>query len=152
MIITDFTTVNTYKGLSKNLDIALEYLKNVDMDSLQDGKTLIAGEDVYSIVSTYATREHQESQYEIHKKYMDIQCMIAGEEMICCSDKSTLEVINEYNEMTDKQNLKGDFDEVILYLNPNKVVIFYPQDAHKACCKIGEIKTVRKLLVKVKIE
>jgi beta-galactosidase beta subunit len=57
VIIAHFKDIDNYKELSKNLDKALEYLKYVDMSMLEDGKTFISGEDVFSVVSTYNTRE-----------------------------------------------------------------------------------------------
>jgi YhcH/YjgK/YiaL family protein len=53
-----------------------------------------------------------------------------------------LQPINEYDETTDKQNLSGGQDDVKIHLTPNKMAIFYPNDAHKACCKIDENKKV----------
>ena len=152
MIIADINSLAPYKTMSKNMQLALEFLKGVDLESLEDGKYPVIDNDIFIVVSTYPTREHSECKYEIHHNYIDIQCLISGEELIFCNEASRLEAYGEYNPATDKLNFKDQLGEVSIHLKPGMAAIFYPNDAHKACCRLGhESKQVRKLLVKVKL-
>ena len=119
---------------------------------MEDGKYSVTGDDIYIVVSIYLTREHNESKYEAHRNYIDIQCLISGEEIIFCNEASRMEVDDAYNSVKDKLNFKDQTGEVSIHLKPGMTAIFYPNDAHKACCKVdGEPKQVRKLLVKIKL-
>ena len=152
MIIADLKSLAPYKAMSRNMQCAIEYLEKVDMGALEDGKFPVSGDDVYIVVNTYPTREHSESKYEIHHNYIDIQCLIAGEELIFCNEASRLEEDGAYNPANDKQNFKEQTGEVSIHMKPGMAAIFYPNDAHKACCKLeSEPVQVRKLLIKVKL-
>lgn len=152
MIIAEINSLASYKVLSKNMQTAIEYLEKADFKSLEDGKLSISGDDVYAVVSTYMTREHNVSRYEIHHNYIDIQCLISGEELIFCNEASKMENDGDYNPETDKLNLKNKDGDVTIHLKPGMASVFYPNDAHKACCMTdSEPKQTRKLLLKVKL-
>ena len=43
-------------------------------------------------------------------------------------------------------------EEVCVTISEEKALILFPEDAHKACCMIGEKRqAIKKILVKVKI-
>jgi biofilm protein TabA len=152
MIIAELNSLGYYKSLSKNMKLAIEYLEEVNFQSLEDGKYSIMDNDVYAVVSTYMTREHNASKYEIHHNYIDIQCLISGEELVFWNEAGKLEEDGVYNEVNDKLNFKDMNGEVAINLKSDLAVIFFPNDGHKACCKIGdESKQVRKLLLKVRV-
>lgn len=152
MIIADIHSLAPYKAISKNMQFAIEYLEGIGSQSMEDGKYPVAGDDVYAVVSTYLTRAHSESKYEAHRNYIDIQCLISGEERIFCNEACRMEAEGDYNAVNDKFNFRDQTGAVSIHLKPGMAAIFYPDDAHKACCKLeDEPKQVRKLLVKVKL-
>lgn len=151
MIVTGLNNLTLYKTMSPNMEIAIEYLERINMQSMEDGKYSVKGDDIYCMVSTYFTRDHDVSKYEIHRNYIDIQCIISGEELVFCSDASRMEADGAYDAEKDKMNLKDQQGEVSILLKPGMAGVFYPNDAHKPCCKIGDdLKQVRKLVIKVK--
>lgn len=153
MIVTDIKYISDFEKLSKNMEIAIDFLKRIDLQAIKDGKYSIVDDEIYAIVSTYYTRDHDISKFESHKKYIDIHCMISGQEQIFCNDASHLEVESEYDEKNDKIKFKDKPGEFLIHLKPGTAAIFYPYDAHKACCKVKDkIEQVRKLLIKVKIK
>ncbi len=153
MIITDLTNLESYKAMSKNMRVAIEYLESINLDSIEDGTYPVLDDDIFVVVSTYITREHGESKYEAHRKYIDIQTLISGEEMIFCNQVNHMEPDGAYNIEKDKLNFKDQAGEVSIHLKPGMVTIFYPSDVHKACCNVcDEPKLVRKLVAKVKLQ
>lgn len=151
MIISGYKKLATYKGLTKNLDTAIDYLQNGDKTNLEVGKFAIDGDEVYAIVSEYSTRAIDEGKYETHEKYLDIQCLLEGEEFILVTNKSKLESTG-YDAAIDKENYTDGAEEVSVRVLPEIALILYPEDAHKACCMVNnERKPVKKLLLKVKI-
>lgn len=151
MIIADFKDLDLYSSLSLNLKKAFEYIKNFDKQNIADGKYAIEGDDIYAVVSSYNTKDEENSKFEIHNKYLDIQCILEGEEFIYVTNKDSLNFIDEYDEITDKHHLDGSLKQVCVRLKPNTALILFANDAHKACCKIEKSMPVRKLLIKVKI-
>ncbi|MGE4214063.1 MAG: YhcH/YjgK/YiaL family protein [Anaerotignaceae bacterium] len=151
MIISSYKKLDTYKGLSKNLDTAINYLQTAHKTNVEVGKFAIDGDEVYAIVSQYSTRALDEGKYETHEKYLDIQCLLEGEEFILVTNKSKLESTG-YDAATDKENYTDGAEEVSVRVIPEVALILYPEDAHKACCMVNnERKPVKKLLLKVKI-
>ena len=62
-----------YKGLSKNLDCAIEYLLHSDFAEMSAGKYPVQGDDVFALVQTPETVERKSASWESHQHYMDIQ-------------------------------------------------------------------------------
>lgn len=151
MIISSYKKLDTYKGLSKNLDTAINFLKTADKANLEIGKFAIDTDEVYGIVSEYSTRALDEGKYETHEKYLDIQCLLEGEEFILVANRGKLESTG-YDEASDKENYHEGTEEVSVRVIPEVALILYPEEAHKACCMVNnERKPVKKLLLKVKI-
>ena len=151
MIISNYENLSRYKGLSKNLDTAIQYLQTADKTSLDVGKFSIDGEEVFGIVSQYNTRSVDEGKYETHQKYLDIQCLLAGEEYILVTNKNRLKSTG-YDVAADKENYNDGAEEVSVKVMREVALILYPEDAHKACCMVNnERNPVKKLLLKVRI-
>ena len=80
MIADTMKNIEKYRGLSKNLDTAIAFLKEYDLSTLPDGKTVVDGARVFVNVMEADLREAEGAAYEYHKKYADIQINIDGSE------------------------------------------------------------------------
>ena len=49
---------------------------------MPDNKYWIQEPDVFAQISSYQTKSPQEGRFEAHKKYVDIQILLSGSEMI----------------------------------------------------------------------
>lgn len=78
MIADTMKNIEKYRGLSKNLDTAIAFLKEYDLSSLPDGKTVVDEARVFVNVMEADLREAEDAAYEYHKKYADIQINIDG--------------------------------------------------------------------------
>lgn len=152
MLLFDLKDLSLCKKLGERMMRAAEYLESIQIDAQSDGRYAIADDDIYMVVSSYLTREPDASQFETHQKYIDIQCLISGEELIFWNRGSDMRPDGDYSPETDKQNYFDQDGAACVRLRPGMAVVFYPDDAHKACCKVGDtLEPVRKLLMKVKI-
>lgn len=153
MIVTNINSLEYYKSIGERMKLAMEYLKNINTAMLDDGKYNIDSDNIFANVSTYETRKCCESKYEAHRRYIDIQCLIEGEELIYYNDTAFMEADGEYNAEKDKINFKDSKAAASIHLIPGLIAIYYPSDAHKACCRIDDSfsSKVRKLVIKVKI-
>ena len=52
MIVDSFDYIACYKGLHPNLDKAIDWLNSHTLDALENGKTIIDGENVFVNVMT----------------------------------------------------------------------------------------------------
>ena len=92
----------------------------------------------------------QDSIYEAHRKYIDIQCLIEGVEIMGYSQIEKLKVLSPYNEENDFLTLAGE-PRLILY-NPKEFFILFPEDAHMPGISNGEKEKVRKVVIKVRVK
>jgi len=138
-----------YKGISKNMDEALEFL-NGNIENLELGKIIINGEKLFVNVITTETKLPENSFFEYHKKYIDIHFMIEGEEKIFISNKNTLEISTEYSDKDDYALLKGK-KEIELLIKKGRFCIVFPDDSHMPLIMNVEKKTIKKGIIKVMI-
>ena len=52
---------------------AIEYIKNTDLNSLENGKHLIDGEDLFVNIVDSNMKTPQQARLEVHDRYIDIQ-------------------------------------------------------------------------------
>ncbi len=133
-------------------DKAFAFLKNNELAKLELKRHEIDGSNVYAPVSEYTTKNEEDARYEAHLKYIDIQYVISGKELIGVAPMSEKKEITEpYNEANDIMFLTVN---KINNLNatPDRFFIFFPDDVHRPGLKDGESSPVRKVVVKVKLD
>lgn len=103
MIIGKLKNISRYKGISKNIDTAIDYILNNDLLALPKGKTIIDGDNVYVNRDTYVAKPLEDCFFENHEKYMDLQVVLKGQEYFAYTDISnpTLKVTTPYNPEKD---------------------------------------------------
>ncbi len=80
-----------------------------------------------------------------------MQFILSGEEIIEVSDINLLCVDLAYNDEMDYVKYRDKNGSSSIVLKAGDVAIFYPQDAHMPCIKVGESAKVIKAVVKVRI-
>jgi len=134
-----------------NLEKALAWLKADSWKDIPLGKTEIYGENIYVMRSLYMSKTRNETRYESHRRYLDIQMLIKGSEVILSCLRDGLKVAISYSEEKDIDFLEGEpdiFHSVIL--NFPLAVLYFPWDVHMPCIAINDIPSeVEKIVVKV---
>ena len=105
----------------------------------------IKGEEVFFNLDEYETKPTQ--KLEAHKKYIDIQVVVTGEEYMGYTNIENTTVTEEYDEKRDVLFLDGNVDKV-LATNKN-FIIFYPEDAHMPALSVTEPQKVKKAIFKI---
>ena len=82
MIKNSLKYTKNYYNLSSKIEEALKYLENNNLKDFANGKYEILGDEIYVNVQDYHTKPLSEGKWEAHRKYIDIQFMIEGEEKI----------------------------------------------------------------------
>lgn len=148
MIVDTIRTMEKYRGIHKNLDRAISFLKECDLSKLPDGKTVVDGKHIFVNVMEADLREAEGAAYEYHKCYADIQINIDGSE----SWEYTLEGSPEgsFDEASDFGLKNGDAT-CRGTLGEDRFVLFFPEELHKPSCINGSCRHVRKAVVKVEM-
>ena len=149
MIKDRLTNAKTYYNLSDNMQKGLSWLKNTDLENIIDGRYEISGDEVYASVQTYETKD--DAKYESHRKYIDIQYIIKGEEKIGVSDLSNCKTCIDYDFEKDLEFYNINTREEFFELRKGEFLILYPHEAHKPSISIEKTTTVKKIVVKVAV-
>lgn len=80
MIYDGLDVIERYRGLYKGLDVLIDWLAEHDPASLPVGSNEIDGARVFANVMEATTRLPESAQFEVHKKYMDVQIDLEGAE------------------------------------------------------------------------
>jgi biofilm protein TabA len=152
MIYDSLDRLGSYRGLSRNLDAAMEYLAAHDLEGLSDGRSPIDGDRLFCNVMSYETKEASAAKYEAHRRYIDIQILLEGREDCFYLPLEGLPVLEEFSAERDV----GFYSEagvggLGLPLAKGLFALFFPHDAHKPGCQRGGKCRVRKVVVKVEL-
>lgn len=156
MLFGDLTRLDFKYGLPKVIAETCDYLNTLDLVALEIGRHDIT-DNIFMNVMEVKSEPAEARKAEIHRKYLDIQVLISGEEKmefgVTAPDLADYE---PYNEESDYQlTLAGkdiDFKSTVV-LRPKMFVVFLPYEPHKPCCNIdGKSGTIKKLVVKIPVE
>jgi YhcH/YjgK/YiaL family protein len=153
MIYDQTKKIASYKGLSKNLDAAIDYLLKNDITKLPDGKHPVVGADTVIVQLSHSeTKKSEDARFETHKKYIDIQMVLEGKETCYCLPLEGFEEDGAYITERDVSFYKNKEDACSLILEPGVFAVFFPQDVHKPFCDFnGQRSKIFKAVVKVLI-
>ena len=148
MIFDTLDNVNNYEGLGR-VYTALKFLSETDFSKIDLGRYELDGDNIFYMVQSYNT-DPDKTISEAHKKYIDIQYMVEGEEIIGVADISCDKELTEAKEENDVwfYNCKTE----PLTLSAGKYMVLYPNDLHcPGVATNGTALTCRKVVIKVKV-
>jgi biofilm protein TabA len=129
-------------------DKVFEFIKNQDLETIAPGKYPIDGENAYASITEAPSKEFADAKWESHRKYIDLQYVIKGEEKIGVTPLSTATVVKPYDETKDGANYTADGTYYIG--TPETFFLFFPQDVHRPNIKVDGYNLVKKLVIKIK--
>jgi len=150
MIIDKIENIEQYFGLSTSIDIALQYLKNTPFRQKKDGHFEIDGKEMFSHIETYTLKPPEECYFELHKKYIDVQYMLSGRELVGYSPRQTLtSIIKSYDDVMDTAlfDIPESYSKITFL--EGMFILLYPDEGHMFKCWLGESLTVRRAVVKI---
>jgi len=140
-----------YHKNPRHWDQAFHFLKTVNLKELPLGKQELEGEHLFISVAAYYGKQKTDALYETHKKYVDIQYVIEGEEIIGLTTLDKVTVKEPYNQ--EKDIAFYDFDGGnYLKASPEKFFLFFPEDVHRPFITTGDSVLIKKIVVKVRVE
>lgn len=108
--------------------------------------------DIYAIEQSYNTRSVADSFFESHIKYIDMQFMVVGEELIAVADIDDLTQTASYDKTHDYSKYATDVAGSSILLKAGTIAVFFPKDGHMPALmtKTGSEK-IYKTVVKVSV-
>ncbi|MBR2836410.1 MAG: YhcH/YjgK/YiaL family protein [Coriobacteriales bacterium] len=105
------------------------FVREHDLLTLENGRYDL-GDGDYVNVMEYTSKTRSEGSYESHKDYVDIQCVIKGEEYLEVAPTSALCVTKPYDEAGDYMLFDGAYSGEKYLLTPGRFCLVIPDDAH----------------------
>ncbi len=148
MIFDTLKNIENYKGLGR-VYTALEFLKNTDFNTMELGRYELDGDNIFYMVQSYDT-DPEKTIAEAHKKYIDIQFMVKGEEFIGVAPIGYDEKETEAKPENDVWFYECKTEQITLI--ENSFMVLYPNDLHcPGVATNNKSMTCRKVVVKVKV-
>ncbi len=149
MILDKIENTKQYQGLSLRIKKALRYISKTDFTKLENGTYDIVKDEIFAIVSRFETVDAKVEKPEVHRKYIDIQYVFEGEEVLGLAIKQSQTVYQEYNVDDDYELYDADLEYV--KFGKGMFAIFFPNDLHAPSVHIKKATSASKVVVKVLI-
>ena len=150
MIYDNISNIELYKDLSPDIYEGLKFLREADTN-IANGVYQI-NPRVKAIVSEYETKTENEYGYEAHRKNIDIQYLLSGEERIACMPIDRLNETKPYNMDSDAAFYEAtDMQPQEMVIGNGYFAVLFPQDGHMPQLCMGEPERVKKVVVKVEV-
>ena len=149
MILDTIENYQLYKAINERIAKGFDFLRTTDLNAIPSGKHDIDGDTIFALVQEYQTKPLNECKLESHKKFIDIQYMIRGEEMMGVTTQNNQKII-EVNEEKDYTFYEGNTSLVLV--SKGMFTIFFPDDLHQPCVQTESAAEVKKVVIKVMIE
>ena len=146
MLVDSFDYIACYKGLHPNLDTAIDWLNSHTLNALENGRTIIDGENVFVNVMDADLRDAEGAAFEYHRRYADLQIDLSGGEHWGWASEGRPE--GEFSTESDAGFASGP-EHAGGELGEGRFVIFFPGELHKPSCKSEGCDHVRKAVVKI---
>lgn len=149
MIIDSIKNAKKYYCVHPSFEKAFEALAAID-ESTPNERITVDGDRIFINLSEYTNKNVSECLFESHKKYIDIQYVVTGEEYIDLCDQDILKATDD----------RLDTDDIAFFGNTDKFsradltegifVVIFPGEAHKPCiAPDGAGVKVRKAVAKI---
>ena len=152
MIFDSIKNLKNYVNLVSGLDSVSDFFNASDVRNLKPGDIPIKGEDVFLKVIEYETTLEGplKGSFEAHRKYIDVQYIARGCEIIRYLNVDGLKSSVKYDPQNDFELFDCDKNYTTLALRENQFVIFFPQDGHGAGYLLNGPEKIKKLVFKVR--
>ena len=150
MIFDNIKNAKMYYGVNPKFEKAFEFIQKAVEEKLEVGKYEIDGKEIFALVQNYDSKLEENSAFEGHENYIDIQYVIEGSEMMGVVDVSKIEVRDQYNPEKDITFYKSSADATYCVATSGDFCVFYPHDIHRPGMAINnQPSNVKKIVVKV---
>lgn len=105
----------------------------------------------FALEQSYVPKSRPEGFFESHRKYIDVQVIVDGEELMEVEDAIRLTVTHPYDPERDLIKYADCPTASLLRMRAGDVAIFFPEDGHMPSLHWRDVGLVRKTVVKVPV-
>lgn len=140
-------------GLSKEVvSLVQTFAERAVTESLEVGRYELKGNDIFALIQSYETKEHDNAKLESHEIYTDIQYILEGIEAM---DYTTVEGLMVKEDKRPEKDVifyhKRDLMSELI-VGQGDFALFLPADAHAPNKLIGTSKPMKKIVFKIKTD
>lgn len=146
MIVCQFSDLSRYAAIIPGLQEAVEAVNA--MTQWKVGTIPLSGGNRI-LVQEGQTRPAQGGRCEAHRKYLDVQYIVEGEETMGWAPLGALTPAEEFNEEKDCGFYTGPVEFV--RIPAGKCYVVFPEDAHMPGVSLDQPHSYRKLVMKLKL-
>ena len=147
MIIDYLENIGTYRPILPGVDAGLKAAAALGEDPAVGRYEFEGG---YFMVQEGETRPVSDGDFEAHRKYIDVQIILKGQELVAWADTSLLEISVPYDEAKDKIMYSGEPAQCNV-IKEKMVWAAFPNDAHKACRELDTRAHYKKIVMKLPV-
>jgi biofilm protein TabA len=151
MILDRIDNTRLYIGLHASFAKVFEILTDKTLPQKQDGKYPVDGDKIYYTLQRYTTKPLNEGNLEAHRKYIDIQFLLEGVEILGYAPLKGLTTAEVYNPQKDIAFFNTPKDITKVILEPGLFCILFPDDAHLPGLQLAGPAEVRKVVIKIRL-
>lgn len=145
MIFDKIENIRHYDIVS---DKIIEFLFNLN-ENTPNGRYEI-DEKTYANIEEYNTKSHENCNFEAHKRYIDIQILLKGEERLDFRHTEGLTIKEAYNDEKDIMFFEDKETIGTVKLTDGYFAMLFPHDAHRPQMNSSEVsKCVKKVVIKI---
>ena len=147
MIIDTLENLEKYVAINPLFKDVVAFLRNNDLMTLEEGKHLIKGDDLFVNIQVAKGKTPDEAVLETHRKMVDIQIPLDGMETYGYTPLSNLPD-TPYQSDKDITKYSGLMADSFVDCQPGMFAVFFPQDGHAPCSTMAP--EIKKAIFKVK--
>lgn len=135
-----------FEEILNNQELKRDYILNMEIDKVNK---INIKYNTFALEQKYITKSRNNCFYESHKKYIDLQLILSGSEVIEVCNKENLSFL-KYDEEKDfmfYELPEEKYSNIKLY--PEDILILFPEDAHLGCKKNEVNQIITKTVIKL---
>ena len=150
MILDSLKNRALYESLHPRFKCVFDYIESHDLASMECGRHDIDGDNIFVNVQELELKPQSEARLELHRRYIDIQLLLRGDEELF-----------GWSEIGDCHKAEAEFDtqkdvqfftdtpQCFYSLRVGQFTILYPEDGHAPMLGKGAVK---KCIFKIAID
>ena len=157
-----YSTLVTQLAYSAQFTAAFDYIAGMMQEGSPVRRRLAAlpagsserielADGTFAIEQVYQTKPRAEGFFESHRKYIDVQVVVEGAELMEVEDIARLTVSQAYDGERDLIKYADSAAASMLRMRAGDIALFFPQDGHMPSLQLAGPTLVRKTVVKVPV-
>lgn len=152
MIVDVLKNAALYESIHPTFLVAVNEAQKLVAENVPEGRYELP-DGAYLMVQAYDTTPTEAPAFEAHRKYIDVQIMVKGDEVCYVSEREALRVTQTYDADGDYELLAAEKCAGVhtVRFADGVFTVFFPEDAHAPGIAAKNAAPVRKIVVKLPV-